>query len=81
MEEKKILDRIKAKKINISSYIHKKIDRFKKFIGGNNVEILTIIGASFIIKASFLVNLIFGLYTIGFILIGLVVFMVKNPKK
>ena len=58
-----------------------KLNKIKFSIMQNIVELILLFGLFFIVQASFLINLILGLYILGLILIGLAVFMFKFPQK
>jgi len=61
--------------------IKQKLNKIKLLINQNIVEILILIGLFFIIKATFMINIILGLYISGFICIALAVFLVKYPDR
>lgn len=58
-----------------------KLNEIKLFIDLNIIEILLVIGLSFIVAATFIINKILCLYLIGFIFISLAVFLIKYPSK
>ncbi|AGY77980.1 hypothetical protein [Clostridium autoethanogenum] len=76
-----IINRIKAKKATINNYIHNKFNKIKQFISQNIEDILIFLGLFFILYATFLINYIAFLYILGFILLGIGVFLIKFPKK
>lgn len=57
------------------------IIKIKQFVSNNDVEISMFLGAFFIVSASFLLNIIIGLYVTGLIFLVLAMFLIKYPKK
>jgi len=69
------------KKKSIFNKIITSIIKIKQFVSNNDVEISMFLGAFFIVCASFLINIIMGLYVTGFIFVVLAIFLLKYPKK
>ncbi|RMD02750.1 hypothetical protein D9O40_05450 [Clostridium autoethanogenum] len=61
--------------------MHNKFNKIKQFISQNIEDILIFLGLFFILYATFLINYIAFLYILGFILLGIGVFLIKFPKK
>lgn len=60
--------------------IKQKLNDLKQFIVLNLIEIFFIIGLIFISTATFMINIIAGLYIIGAILIMLSLILLRPPK-
>lgn len=79
----KILNKIKSRIKSIHSKsklkIHDNNIKIINFIKANDVEILMLIGVTFISIATFLINTIAGLYVVGIIFISLSIFLLKHP--
>lgn len=76
MKNIKILDKLKV----FSDNIKQKFNDLMAFIGTFTAEILVVIGALFIILATFKINTIAGLYCLGFIVIVLGIFLSITKK-
>ena len=66
---------------DIKTKLSEKVVKFKQLLSGNIEEILLFSGLFCIILATFLVNIIAGIYVLGFILVGLSVFLLKYPDR
>jgi hypothetical protein len=57
------------------------MEKIKKFIRNNDVDVLILIGTFFMAVATFKINFIAFLYFIGIIFIGSGLLLLKYPKK
>lgn len=75
------INKIKVKIKGFKAQIHKKLQLIKACIGNNIIEITAFIGLFFILYATYKVNHIAFLYTLGFIFCAFSIFLFKYPKK
>lgn len=75
------MDKLKNKLTKFKLKMNQKIDKIKKFINNNDVEITMLIGVLFVLYATFLISYIIFLYLTGLVFIALSVYLLKFSKK